>query len=179
MARNSPQSRPDVPWSKRREIPDSLILDAADQYEAACRLLFRPPGSGVSLPFMNTAAISIELYLKSLSAVRIYTADSDMPDMSTISAWPEKTGHFLESLFDVIANDTRVKLTAAFDRELRPKFNMDFVAALKTIEGAFAISRYPFEPEADIRKYKPSDLADIANFLRSFVKSLPVVRSIE
>jgi hypothetical protein len=174
LAQDRVQSRHDVPWSTRREIPDSQIVDAADQYEKACRLLFKqPPGSGVVLPFMNTAAISIELYLKSLSAKRIYTADTDMPEISKVSVYAEKTGHCLKSLFDAIPEEIRVKLIAAFDNELRPKLNKEFVTALNKIEGAFMISRYPFEPEAEIRQYRLADLADIAKFLRDFVKSLP------
>ena len=38
-----PQSRRDVPWSKRQEIPDPQILDAADQYEATRSLLAEQP----------------------------------------------------------------------------------------------------------------------------------------
>ena len=45
----------------RQEIPNPQILDAADQYEEARKLLAeQPPGSGVLLPLMiftNTAAI--------------------------------------------------------------------------------------------------------------------------
>ncbi|MGO9740058.1 MAG: hypothetical protein ACLPN5_00740 [Roseiarcus sp.] len=186
MATNRPESRCDVPWSKRREIPDSQILDAANQYENACRLLsHQPPGSGVLLPFMNTAAISIELYLKSLSAERLYTADTDMPDISIVSALAEKTGHKLKTLFNAISKEIHAKLTAEYDKELRPKLNKDFITALKEFEGVFEISRYPYEPpnpyklKANIRDYNLSDLADIAKFLRSFVESLPVERLIE
>ncbi len=102
-----------------------------------------------------------------------------MPDISIVSALAEKTGRQLETLFDAISNDICVKLTAEFDKELRPKLNKDFVAALKEIEGAFETSRYPYEPNANIRKYELSDLADIAKFLRYFVESLPVERLIE
>jgi hypothetical protein len=141
MAQDRVQSRHDIAWSTQREIPDSHIVDTADQYEDACRLLISP-GSGVVLPAMNTAAISIELYLKSLSAKRIYSADTDMPEISTISVYAERTGHHLKSLFDAISEDIRVKLTAAFDNELRPKLNNEneFVTALNKIEGAFMIS---------------------------------------
>jgi len=36
----TPQSRPDVPWTKRQEIPDIQILDAAHQKET--RYPFEP-----------------------------------------------------------------------------------------------------------------------------------------
>jgi hypothetical protein len=83
-------------------------------------LLKQPPGSGVLLPLVNTAAISIELYLKSLSAERIYIADTDMPEISTVSAYAERTGHCLKTPFNAISEDIRTELTAAFDDELRP-----------------------------------------------------------
>ena len=45
--------------------PDSQIRAAADQYEAARqRLDMAPPGAGVVLPLINTAAVAVELYLK-------------------------------------------------------------------------------------------------------------------
>jgi hypothetical protein len=142
-------------------------------------LLKQPPGSGVLLPLVNTAAISIELYLKSLSAERIYTADTDMPEISTVSAYAERTGHCLKTLFDAISEDIRIELTTAFDDELRPELNQDFVTALEKIEGALVVSRYPFEPTAAIADYSADHLAGIAKFLRSFVKSLPVESLIE
>ena len=57
-----------TPWRKRQEIPNAQVRDAAEQYEAARKLLTQPPGSGILLPLMNVAAVAIELYLKSLSA---------------------------------------------------------------------------------------------------------------
>ena len=71
-----PQSRADAPWIKRQEIPDSQILDVADQYAQAFKLLAEQPlGSGIALPMMNSAAMAVELYLKSLSAELIYVED--------------------------------------------------------------------------------------------------------
>jgi hypothetical protein len=87
--RNRPQSRKDVPWSKREKIPDPQILDVADQYEQARKLLAnQPPDSGVFLPLMNTAAVAVELYLKSFSAELIYVADERMPEISRVYAAP-------------------------------------------------------------------------------------------
>jgi len=44
-------------WRKRQEIPDAQVRDAADQFEAARKVLdAQPPGSGILLPLMNTAA---------------------------------------------------------------------------------------------------------------------------
>src|SRR5690349_8739778 len=94
MKKRSP-SRRDVPWSKRQEIPDPQVLDAADQYEEARKLLAKqPPGSGLLLPLMNTAAVAVELYLKCLSAELIYIEDEHMPEVSRVYAAPTiASGH--------------------------------------------------------------------------------------
>ena len=81
------QSREDVPWSKRQDIPDPQILDAADQYEAARKLLAEQlPGSGVLLPLMNTATVAVELYLKCLSAELIHIEDEQVPKVSRVGS---------------------------------------------------------------------------------------------
>jgi hypothetical protein len=87
-----PQSREDVPWSKRQEIPAPQVLDAADQYEKACKLLVeQPPGSGVLLPLTNTAAMAVELYLKCLFAELMHVEDELMPEVSRVYAAPAIT----------------------------------------------------------------------------------------
>lgn len=54
--------RDDAPWTKRQEIPDPQVLDAADQYEEACRIL-AGQASGILFPLMNVASMAVELYL--------------------------------------------------------------------------------------------------------------------
>ena len=129
-----PQSRGDVPWSKRQEIPDLQVLDAADQYEEARKLLKeQPPGSGVLLPLMNTAAMAVELYLKCLSAELIYVEDEQMPEASRVYAAPAITseqGHNLVALFNVIPSDVRCSLINAFDAEFGALWNKDLQSVL-------------------------------------------------
>jgi hypothetical protein len=173
MTKQRPKSRSDVPWTKRQEIPDRQIVGAADQYAAACELLDKQPsGSGVLLPQINTAAVSIELYLKSLSAERIYTADADMPEMSVVSAYPAKASHSLGEQFGEISEEIRDQLIAAYNTELRPELKDDLETALKKIDGAFSASRYPFEPGADVSKYSLPHLMGLAKFLREFVRAV-------
>lgn len=178
MRKNRPQSRSDAPWSKRQQIPDLQIVDAADQYEKVCRLLLaQPPGSGVVLPLINSAAVSIELYLKSLSAERIYTRDTLMPKASVVTACASVSGHVLEPLFKGISDDVRTKLIEAYDA--KPRFSEDFLVALKKLDGAFSASRYPFEPGVDASKYDLQFLVCMAKFLREFVRALPPREKIE
>ena len=72
MTRNRAQE-----WETRREIPDPQVRDAADQYEAARELLSaQPPGSGVLLPLMNTAAVEVRDDLE-----RTFGSSSQQPEM--------------------------------------------------------------------------------------------------
>jgi hypothetical protein len=175
-----PQSRSDVPWVRRQEIPGQQIINAADQFLVASELLSREPlGSGVLLPIINTAAVSIELYLKGLGAERIYIEDAEMPEMSSVSARAQIIDHALTKLFAAIPDEVRAQMVVAYDAQLRLKSEDDFETTLGKIKGAFAASRYPFEPGVDITKYSSTQLVDVAKFLRAFVKSMPVQHSIE
>lgn len=166
--------RPDLPWSKRWQVPDRQIVGVADQYESACRLLLeQPPGSGVQLPLMNLAVVSIELYLKSLSAERVYTSDAMMPEVSVVTARPSVAGHSLKSLFNAISDEVRVQIIIAYDEQLRFRLENDFLTELESLKGAFETSRYPYEPDKDARRYNRQSLVSIAKFLREFVHTLP------
>lgn len=171
-----PQSRENVPWSKLQEIPDPQVRDAAEQYEEACKLLAaQPPGSGVLLPLMNTAAMAVELYLKCFSAERIHVEDELMSEASQVYAAPAITsgqGHGLVALLNVIPPDVRLALSNAFDAELRPRWNNDLQQVLAELEGAFMATRYPFEQGSDITRYKLEHLMGLANFLGRFARSV-------
>jgi hypothetical protein len=177
MRKSRPQSRPDVPWSKRWQIPDRQIVDVADQYEKACRLLL--PESGVLPPLINLAAVSIELYLKSLSAERIYTPHPLMPDVSVVTASASVANHTLTALFKAIFDDIRTKLIEAYRAKPCLKLSEDFLVALERLDGAFSASRYPFEPDKNVSKYDPQSLGSMAAFLRDFVHALPPMEMIE
>ena len=40
------EKRRNMPWRRRQEIPDAQVLDAADQYEAASRVLWAQLSEG-------------------------------------------------------------------------------------------------------------------------------------
>jgi hypothetical protein len=171
-----PQSREDISWSKRQGIPDPQVLDAAEQYEEACRLLAaQPPGSGVLLPLMNTAAMEVELYLKCLSAELIHVEDELMPEVSRVYAAPAITsgqGHGLVALLNVMPLDVCRALINAFDAELRARWNKDLQNVLAELEGAFLATRYPFEHGIDITRYNIEHLMGLADFLGRFARSV-------
>ena len=171
-----PQSREDVPWSKRQEIPDPQVLDAANQYEEARKLLAeQPPGSGVLLPLMNTAAIAVELYLKCLSAELIHVEDEQMPEVSRVYAEPARRGHNLVALLDAMPPDVRCSLINAF----RSRWNKDLQRVLTELEGVFLATRYPFERGIDINRFNLESLMGLADFLDRFARSVPPTDRIE
>jgi DNA polymerase len=173
----TPDGRADVPWTKRQEIPDPQILDAADQYERARQLLAtNPPGTGVLLPLMNAAAVAIELYLKCLSAELVHVRDESAGDVSRVYARPAITGskgHRLVDLFDALPEDLRLPLVATFEAELRSKLGIGLRLLLSRLEGAFMSTRYPFESGIDISRYELGHLMNLSQFLQRFVHALP------
>lgn len=167
MTRNREQE-----WKSRREIPDPQVRDAADQYEAAHELLSaQPPGSGVLLPSMNTAAVAIELYLKCLSAETLHVPTGDDSGCVTVHAAPVlsgKKGHELTALFDKIPDDVRSELERAFQSATGDGCR-DMLARC---EGVFSASRYPFEAGMDLSSFHLPTLMRLSRFLRKFVAGL-------
>src|SRR5262249_41404262 len=94
--------------------------------------------------------------------------DEQMPDVSRVYATPAVTGtqgHGLVGLLDVIPDDVRASLNAAFDRELGAALGPDLRRVLTSLEGVFMASRYPFEHGMDIRRYNLRHLMALAEFL--------------
>lgn len=163
-----------------QEIPNPHIRDAADQFEKSRKLLAKqPPGSGLLLPRINMAAVAVELYLKCLSAERVYESTKDDDSIgggvSRIWAKPALRGHILIPQLDKIDLSLRQDLENAF-RSNYPS-SPDFRDALGDCEGAFATSRYPFEG-TDITRYSLGLLDNCAKFLAEFVEQLsPKIRT--
>jgi len=165
------------PWFKRQEIPDPQIRSAADQFETARRLLdAQPPLAGVLYPLMNTAAVAIELYLKCLSAEKVYT-DAGR-GWSKVSATPQ-VGHDLTRLPDKVEADLRDEIDRAFSAEFPAFGGLSFRAALERCEGTFEISRYPFEPDHDLSKRPMALLMECSHFLQQFVSKLHTRETIQ
>jgi hypothetical protein len=168
------------PWKKRREIPDPQVRDAADQYDNARQLLQQqPPGSGVLLPLLNTAAIAIELFLKSLSSELIHVPVANFNGLSIVHARPELKHHKLVELFDNIPGDIRSQMETSFANDTSAQAGTTLRDMLATYESLFAASRYPFEPDFDLKKYSLNPLMELSMFLRTFVADLKPTDRIE
>lgn len=167
------------PWKKRQEIPDPQVRDAADQYEAAHTLLdAQPPGSGVLLPLINTGAVAIELYLKCLSARKVYCPSGGPAGGYTVhadAALKGRDGHGLIALLQEVPAEVRSDVEAAFTDAT----SGDLRAALARCEGAFVDSRFPFEKGTDVSKVDLGILRQVAGFLRDFIARRTLAERIE
>ena len=149
-----------------REIPDPHIHDAAEQYyEASVILHAMPPHSGVLHPTINTSAVAIELYLKSLSAFTIYTEDGEGFIVNARAAG----GHLLTNIAKNIPDDVKTELDAAFLASgLIQHGTLDEILA--RLGNTFMESRYPFENGHNVRRYELSLMEAFPRYLAEFVR---------
>jgi hypothetical protein len=125
---------------------------------------------------MNTASVAIELYLKCLSAEKVYSDGGR--GWSIISASPQ-FGHGLTTLLDKVEVDLRDELDRAFSAESAASMGLSFRAALEQCEGTFEASRYPFEPQHDLSKCPLALLMGCSRFLQQFVAKLRTRQTIQ
>jgi len=152
-----------LPRKKRRNFPDHQVRDAANQFDDARLLLeAQPPGSGLLLPLVNNAVVALELYLKSLGAIAVYTPS---PEVSIVTAEAEVKGHGLILILESIPDDVRHSLEEAYTARYTDRVLRD---DLKKCEGLFVASRYAFEGNgSDSYPFVP--LRNLCSFLRDFV----------
>lgn len=159
-------------WRRRCELPDASVLDAALQYEEARRILWSKmqPGCGILLPTLNTAAVSIELYLKSMAAHLIHTPDGTIDGLYRVTSEADTRNHRLTMLFDAIPEDVRDSLQTSYSSR-NP--GLSIRDDLDTLEGLFEASRYPFEKRHDLSQYALVTIDRMCLFLAAFVEALP------
>lgn len=167
-------------WKRRREVPDQQVRDAADQYEEARRLLWDLlPGSGVLLPAINAASIAVELYLKSLASQSIHVPVSDCMDAARVYAKPEVANHHLQAVYDAIDDEIKSELEEQFRLSGMGQASENLKELLGRHHKLYAISRYPFEPGANISSFDINLLMELSSFLHEFVSQWEPVDKIE
>lgn len=167
-----------VPCKKRQQIPDIQVRDSADQFKRAWDILNEEPlGVGVVLPQINAAAVAIELYLKCLSSEVVHTPDKLMPGVSLVTAKPEQRGHKLIEILDKIPIEHRREIEARYAAK-NSTDGRTFRDVLAALNGAFMASRYSFEKDSDISKYKLSDLGSVCAILHDYVANIGVKETI-
>ncbi len=161
-------------WKRRCEVPDRSILDAARQFEAGRRILWKrmEPGCGILLPALQVAAVSIELHLKCLGARLEFTPDSDVDGVYIVNSSAAQRGHCLADLLKSVHNAERLQLDDAFTTQWSVNDGTTLSNVLDRLEGLFVASRYPFEKGQDPSAYSLAEIAWMCDFLSGFVKRL-------
>jgi hypothetical protein len=157
-------------WKIRRQVPDQQIRDAADQYEEARRLLWAlPPGAGVLYPAINAATIAVELYLKSLTSESVHLPVKREINVARVYSKPAVANHLLAEIYDAIKPELKTDLDEQFRLAGIGRAGESLRDTLLRFRRLFAISRYPFEPEADTGGFDIHLMMQLSEFLHRFV----------
>lgn len=177
-------------------LPNEQIQDAAGQYYRAFEVLEeRHNQVGLEgqepdfyLPLLNAAAITVELYLKSLAARDEYYPDGPSAPqqkrqpVGKVKPWllyqkhakAEEHGHKPTRLFDGIDGPIQKQLTAAFSASsLAQQVGGSFKGFLERYDELFQYSRYAFEEKLHGANFPLDPLFALVRFLHSFVEGLP------
>lgn len=100
------------------EIPNSSVLDSADQfYDGAEVLRQLPPLSGVLLPMITNATLAMELYIKSLcvrSVIQDYKHFGNRVYGGRMTELPLKSGYTLSNLLDSVIDASILNRASCF-----------------------------------------------------------------
>ena len=149
---------------------------------------------GFYLPLLNAAAITVELYLKSLAARDVYYPDGPptppqkQPEAETVKfgepyrrqAKPVQFGHKPAALLRKLpnpkarpkGNPIRRQLIAAFRSSSLSLQTNSFTELLKQYDDLFQYSRYAFEEGLFGRNYPLDPLSELVRFLHTFVEEM-------
>lgn len=163
----------------KQEIPNYQVKDSADQYMEAWNILNKlPPSSGVLLPLLNTGVVAIELYLKCMSSLNVYTPLGAEKEISLLNVKPLHSGHELKNIFSKVPEEYRCEIKKRYansykqDHFSAKQEIRDFDNDISNLEGAFMQSRYPYEKGFDITSFDIEKLEGLCFFLSSFVSGL-------
>ncbi|CAI2302418.1 TPA: hypothetical protein ACVU43_002874 [Vibrio parahaemolyticus] len=137
---------------ERIEIPNSSVLDSAEQfYDGAEFLRQLPPMSGVLLPMITNAALAIELYIKSLcvrSIIKDYKNFGNGVYGGRVTEEPLTKGHDLSSLLLIISSEVIDNIeTLHADGVIQYSF-FELVELVKPYDKLFVEARYAYENDA-------------------------------
>jgi hypothetical protein len=173
---SKPKPRPGEK-GRRPQAPNDQITDSARQFREATLQLSRGKPKQV-LPLYMVGTLALELYLKSLLGVRVY---SELPpdlgaaqDISVITALSSVSGHDLVDLYDGLPDDLRKPLDRKYEE--RPVIHNapTLRDALAPFRKTFLHSRYIFEAGADLPYGHSLDgFVSLVCLLGEFVEGLP------
>jgi hypothetical protein len=157
------------------EIPNPHVLDSAEQfYDGASVLNEMPPGSGVLLPFLTTAVLAMELYIKSMTS---WSVTKDYQDYGNgvsggiVSAEPQQRGHELSNLLNSVLPEVKDNINALHSKKVI-ECNFDgLIEQVKKYDRLFVDVRYSYENEC-LKDLNLSELWSSVKLLRLVVNSI-------
>jgi hypothetical protein len=153
------------------EVPNSQVLATAQQFHSAFLLLENGSRSSrVVLPAFHCAAISLELYLKSLSAYEVAIPISEQSSVSFVRAKHPKKSHVLADLFDLAPEDIRASINDAMRTSSLLSQHSSFRHALVAHESLFLASRYAYEPESTLSGARFDVLTELLAALKTGIE---------
>jgi hypothetical protein len=166
------------PWKRRYQLPDRSVHEAAGQIEEGSQVQWKAvtPGTGALLPFLNVAAVTIELYLKSVSSSLNFVPQDDGGDI--VYSAPNKHGHEPSKLLKAVEPALRDQLEAAHS-EWPGNEGQNLADRCATYDRLFSGSRYVFEQNQNIGGLRLERLLDLIAFLKHFVDNLSPAEWIE
>ena len=170
--------KPERPWKRRYELPDGSVHEAAGQFRDATQLLLArlEQENDVLLPFLNVAAVTIELYLKSLSTDLNFVVQDGGGDI--VYSAPNNHGHEPSVLLKGVSPEVRHRIEEAFGAW--PGSGGESLAQrCGSYDRLFSGSRYSFEEGQNVSGIRLSRLMDLIEFLKTFVDHLPPEERIE
>ena len=162
-----------------REIPDSHVVDIANQFCDAAKMLYEAiPNIGPQVVRIN-AAFAIELYIKSLDCHWVPHSQRETLGVvcNAITTEPNKRGHKLDVLFDHLDRIFRQFLIDKFALHTLNRKYDELRDVLSKYSDSFIADRYKFESLDGNYRDSISESVELALFFQSTVNSMERVRT--
>ncbi len=133
-----------------QEVPNREVAETAKQFRRAANLMYNDVlVVQLSAPILCNAALSLELYLKSLNTKNVYVADPETIPGSCymVFSMPNKKGHVLTEQYDELLPELKKVLDDAYVTAPVVANAVAIRDALIPYDDVFVSSRYWFDPK--------------------------------
>ncbi|SDL57707.1 hypothetical protein SAMN05660337_3307 [Maridesulfovibrio ferrireducens] len=157
------------------EIPDPCVLDVADQfYKGAMVLHGQPAFSGVVVPMITNAVLSLELYIKSLNTISVIKEYEDFGNGvkgGKVTGVPRVKVHTLSLLLGAIPKEVIDNINEIY-AEGASKYSFDdLIELVKKYDTLFVDVRYSFENDV-LAGFNFVDLFNCIDAIKTVIKNI-------
>ncbi|MFQ2614755.1 hypothetical protein [Aeromonas caviae] len=168
---------------ERLEIPNLMVFDSAEQFYDGAKILNElPPGSGVLLPIITSAALALELYIKSLnvrSVIEDYRAYKNGGYGGRVKEIPFKGTHVLSTLLNSVIDEIKRDVDGLFKDGVITHSFCDLVELVGPYDSLFVQVRYYYENDV-LSNLNITELFECIEIVRNVItKITPIHRVIK